>query len=65
MEMNFASKTLKNKKVKLFYGDKDPFIKDQHLKTAHEYLQHLPQLEIINFNGDHRVVAKVLKENLE
>jgi predicted esterase len=65
MSLDFLEKTLKDTNVKIFYGDQDPFIKDEHLSMAQEVLKKVPHLEIVKFHGDHRVMPEVLLENLD
>jgi predicted esterase len=65
MSIDFLENKLKDKRIKLFYGDKDPFIKDSHLMRNEELIKIIPQMEIIPFEGDHRVIPKVLSANLD
>lgn len=63
MDAGFMEKTLQGKNVKIFYGTEDPFIKDEHIERAEKYLGEVPDLEIVSFEGDHRVVPKVLAKH--
>ncbi len=63
MNADFMEKTLVGKKVKIFFGDKDPFIKEEHIEKTKGFLKEVPHIEIIKFNGDHRVMPDVLGEH--
>lgn len=65
MSMDFLKETLKNRNVKLFWGDKDQFIKEEHLQKAENYLKLVPHLELIKYQGDHRVFPEILAEHLK
>ncbi len=64
MDRDFLNKSVSNKKVKLFYGDEDPFIKDEHITMAQDLLKIIPHLETIRYKGDHRVIPQILLENI-
>lgn len=65
MNDNFMEKSLSDKNVKIFYGDKDPFIKPESIEKAKQFLKKVPQIEIVKFSGDHRVMPNVLIDNLD
>ena len=60
---DFLENTLSEKNLKLFYGDKDPFIKSEHLNIMQERLSTISNLEMIKYLGDHRVMPDVLIKN--
>ncbi|MEQ8361034.1 MAG: alpha/beta hydrolase [Cytophagales bacterium] len=60
MSTDFLDKTLLGKNVRIFYGDKDPFLKNEHVEKTKQLLDRVPQLKIVKFEGDHRVMPEVL-----
>lgn len=65
MSTDFLDKTLLGKNVGIFYGDKDPFLKNEHVAKTKQLLDRVPQLKIVKFEGDHRVMPEVLIKHMD
>ncbi|MEQ8517972.1 MAG: alpha/beta hydrolase [Cytophagales bacterium] len=65
MSTDFLDKTLLGKNVRIFYGDKDPFLKNEHVEKTKQLLDRVPQLKIVKFEGDHRVMPEVLIKHMD
>ncbi|QNL22188.1 alpha/beta hydrolase [Hyphobacterium sp. CCMP332] len=65
MSTDFLDKTLLGKNVRIFYGDKDPFLKNEHIQKTKQLMDRVPQLKIVKFEGDHRVIPEVLIKHMD
>lgn len=65
MDISFFEKTIKGKNIKIFYGDKDQFINEDHINNMKKILKSVPDLALVPYQGDHRVIPDVLLKHSE
>ncbi len=65
MNADFMDKTLLGKNVKIFYGGRDPFLKEEHIQKTTALLDRVRHLKIVKFEGDHRVIPEVLMNHMD
>jgi predicted esterase len=59
-DFSFSINALKEKEVIIVYGDKDPMLKEAHLKEMESFRQIKPDLQIVRFEGGHELKEDVL-----
>jgi predicted esterase len=57
-----ADHLLKDKQTYIIYGNKDPFLKEEHFKEIENFGKIKPDLKVIIFEGKHELKGEILKE---
>ncbi|WP_028982002.1 hypothetical protein [Sporocytophaga myxococcoides] len=58
----FSMETFQEKEVYIVYGDRDPLLKEGHIKEIELLGSKFENLKVIIFNGRHEINEQVLKE---
>lgn len=60
-DFSFSIDALKEKSVIIVYGDKDPFLKEEHKNEMSEFIKIKPDIKMISFDGGHDIDPDTLK----